>query len=718
MNEAQLKTFVRHAFQLSDAGLKTAKKANPVLADVMLEVRRMVEALPNPEHITRELVWKSLQPQVKRLMMQYNDALGRELAQSLVDMQPGDVMAAGKQMEHIGIKPSPESLQPPPISAGELKVNDVKLQKWFSSGNNELSIWAKSNFDSINKTVQRGIFEALPTNDIAKQIIQEAGLGGIGGTRIAGNTQAGKIYRQAQTLARTAIAEQNHQINEQVWDANKEAMEAAGVEYEWVAALDSKTCPTCAPLDGQTYKSREAAPPWPIHMNCRCSVVASTDSDDLRQQTGQEISKEPFKYKGKTLKEISGGKPYKKMSPKQKAEWDEATSKGGLYASKVKVNGEWYHRKTKTSQGKNYADYIGKANKETQVQFFGSERRAEVFRKQVADGRDPREAMVAMLRGSKDDKTWRPSKTQAEKGVTWKKNDQVKATWKPSAKKVPVAAKAKPKAAIATQKAELQQAIAEAKKSAAAKLAKPVEPEVKVTVPERPSKPGKAPPQPKFKTKDTNYDYDKNWEKLGYKDRKAYKKVRSDVVEWTGNEFEGVRAAQFYEAQKAGLDLNSYESLEVRRLEKGEHRYYGKMGERLEEFVQRAPKYEGTLRRGVALNTKEEVMDMIERYSKGEKGKALESWTTDKGVSDRFAWGNRKVKPQRVTVLVEDNRVGAPINAISGFDDEFEVLVPKGVRYELLEVQEQSVKGKGKDGGPVYGMDHTNWVVKLRQVVD
>ena len=74
-------------------------------------------------------------------------------------------------------------------------------------------------------------------------------------------------------------------------------------------------------------------------------------------------------------------------------------------------------------------------------------------------------------------------------------------------------------------------------------------------------------------------------------------------------------------------------------------------------------------------------------------------------------------KPERVSIIVEDNRVGVPINKISGFDDEFEVLVPSGVRYEVVEVQETFVKGR-KGGGPVDAMDHTDWIVKLRQVVD
>ena len=223
--------------------------------------------------------------------------------------------------------------------------------------------------------------------------------------------------------------------------------------------------------------------------------------------------------------------------------------------------------------------------------------------------------------------------------------------------------------------------------------------------------------KPKYRTTDTNYDYEKNWEKLGYETKAKYRKVKTDVVDWSGEDFEGVRAAQFHKIQKAGGELNSYEKLQVRRLESGEARSFGKMAERLEDFVERAPKFDGELRRGVALSKPEEVKDLIERYSKGEKNKALESWTSEKFVSDRFAAGNRFPKAHRVTIVVENNTKGAPINAISGFDDEFEILVPSGVRYEIVEVKETFVKGV-KGANPADAMDHTDYVLKLREVTD
>jgi ribosome-binding factor A len=358
----------------------------------------------------RELQWKGQRPAIESLLMQYNNELGRQVNKSMVEMAGIDELAAERQLKNINITPVLGTAEAAAaVSIPDIKVNDAKLQKWFTAGRGELSLWAKQNFDSINKTVQRGIFEGLETKTIASQIIQESGLAGIKGVKIAGDTVAAKVYRQAANLARTAIAEQNHQINERVWDANKEAMK--GVQYEWVATMDSKTCPTCSELAGQVRDSRDDFPDYPIHMGpCRCNVVPY-DPDDPNEITGQEISKAPFTYKGKTLDEIGEGKRYRDMSPAQKAKWDEALSKGGLYSTKVKVNGEMYYRKTKTikiKKGQNpHAQFIAKASKETQDEFFGSRARAELFRREVERGADPQETMVRMLRGPRDDKKWR-----------------------------------------------------------------------------------------------------------------------------------------------------------------------------------------------------------------------------------------------------------------------------------------------------------------------
>ena len=396
MNEKQLGTFGRHAFRLTDAGHIAAKAANPALAETMGLIRRIVDNLPPPGNYMRELYWRGQRPAVESLLEMEAKAQERELLKVMSEIAPIDEDVAKRQLKNIGITPTlgttgVESA----VLLSEIKINDRKLRDWFNGGKGELSQWTKQNFKLVNQTVQRGIFEGVETKTIASQIIRESGLAGFKGVKISGDTVAARIYRQAQTLARTAIAEQNHQINERVWKANEEAMK--GVKYEWVAALDSKTCEICAPMDGRITDTREEQEDWPIHPNCRCQVIPFNENDPTDVNV-QEISKAPFTYKGKTLDEMT------------KAERDVALS-NGLYASKVKVNGESFYRKSKTiqtGQGRNrYVEYMAKANKETQDQFFGSPARADLFRREVERGADPQETLARMLRGPRDDKKWR-----------------------------------------------------------------------------------------------------------------------------------------------------------------------------------------------------------------------------------------------------------------------------------------------------------------------
>ena len=396
MNEKQLGTFGRHAFRLTDAGHIAAKAANPALAETMGLIRRIVDNMPAPGNYMRELYWKGQRPAVESLLEMEAKAQERELLKVMSEIAPIDEDVAKRQLKNIGITPKlgttgVESA----VLLSEIKINDRKLNDWFNGGKGELSQWTKQNFKLVNQVVQRGIFEGVETKTIASQIIRESGLAGFKGVKISGDTVAARIYRQAQTLARTAVAEQNHQINERVWKVNEEAMK--GVKYEWVAALDSRTCEICAPMDGRITNTREEQEDWPIHPNCRCQVIPFNENDPTDVNV-QEISKAPFTYKGKTLDEMT------------KAERDVALS-NGLYASKVKVNGESFYRKSRTiqtGQGRNrYVEYMAKANKETQDQFFGSPARADLFRREVERGADPQETLARMLRGPRDDRKWR-----------------------------------------------------------------------------------------------------------------------------------------------------------------------------------------------------------------------------------------------------------------------------------------------------------------------
>ena len=173
-------------------------------------------------------------------------------------------------------------------------------------------------------------------------------------------------------LSRTAIQDYNRQVKEEVWKANEDTFKELGLKYEWVSALDSRTCQTCAPLDGAVKDSKDDFPSTPVHVNCRCQVVLIDPEDPGRVRYGQQA-------------------------------YDQQPSGEGTYKTKKKVKGENLFRKnvevaTVKGQSPRYADFLANANRTTQAMFFGGGNagatRAQQFRNAVKAGKSPQKALI------------------------------------------------------------------------------------------------------------------------------------------------------------------------------------------------------------------------------------------------------------------------------------------------------------------------------------
>ena len=524
---------------------------------------------------------------------------------------------------------------------------------------------AESQADLFSMKVRNGLLTGEPIDRIAKDLKGRLRFGqpamSLRQMQQAGGQLTSMANHQVSTIVRTSVNQVANASSQQVYKANQDVTK----KYEYLATLDGRTSPICRSLDGQTFVYGQGPTP-PQHFNCRSTTKPIVD------YKGLGIEPPPEDTRASASGPVPEGMTY--------GEWLKAqplkTKQEVLGASKVK-----YFEKLSERVGPTKA-----------IRMFVS--------------RDGSELTLAQLKAKTD---------RMKPKVTPKAAAQAKEKAEQAAKaKAAAAVKAK-QAAAAKAKAEAQQKAAQAKAAAEAKSIASKQAAVKAQASKKAASESSL--NKRGRTADTNYDYDKNWEKLGYDKKTQYRKAKEDIVEWSGNEFEGVRAAQFADARDRGVELNDYERLQTRRLEKGEQRTAGNRARRLEDFIDRAPKYDGTIRRGVALDTREDVLNTIERYNSGKRNLAIESWTTDSSVSNRFAMGNGDPRPQRMSVLVEGNTKGAPINSISGFDDEFEVLVPSGVRYEVVDVKETFVKGNPK-GGPTMKTDHTDWVVTLREIKD
>ena len=369
MNSRQLSLFIAHAFALERYGEDAVKIANPALRAAILRVQEIIRIRFPQESLLRDKALREMMPAVAEALKPYNRAFAESLVGEMTRHTPDIQNAAIEMIERAG-PVAPPLISPVPVASSvqavlNSKVNNTKLLHLFDINQDKaMSVWVKSNIDVIQSEVRKGIIDGTVTNKIADNIAPNA---------------ERRIRSMARAVSRTAVQDYNRQVHQQVWDANADALE--GLEYEFVAALDSRTCPTCAPQDGKQFPRRDQFDIQPpVHVNCRCRLVLTDpeDEDDIRNGI-----------------QLSPVKPGEKKPPSS-----------DYYATKVKVKGKEFWRKSVTSEGNVYADYLANSNTVTQAQFFGGGQlgsdRAGWFSEAVKKNIPPERALQKMLVGPAD----------------------------------------------------------------------------------------------------------------------------------------------------------------------------------------------------------------------------------------------------------------------------------------------------------------------------
>ena len=362
MNSEQLRLFINGAFGSEADARKVRKLLTPYLQRSLDEIRQLVELLPD-ESLARQREWRALLEQVDRILEPYNDAFAIELSRQL----PLSGAAAAEETTLMlkSVVPQTAGLVPPAAIMADstkfllnTKVNERRVLGFFIPEEaGKPSPFTKSVRRRIDQIVTGGIIRGESTAKIASNL----------------PTQLKKqLEGQEMAFARTAIQDYNRQVKEEVWNANRDAFARLGLKYEWVSALDSRTCPTCAPLDGEVRGAKGDFPKTPVHVNCRCQVVLVDPEDPGKIRYGQEAMVEKPSGEGayKTQKAVKGEKLYRR------------------------------NREVKTVDGKSprYADFLATADRKTQQMFFGGGNagsiRADDFRKAINRGDDPQRALI------------------------------------------------------------------------------------------------------------------------------------------------------------------------------------------------------------------------------------------------------------------------------------------------------------------------------------
>ena len=359
MNSEQLRLFINGAFGNEADARKVRAALAPYLRQTFDEIRRLIDLLPD-ESLVRQREWRALLATIEEKLLPYNDAFAIELSRQL----PVSGAAAAEETTLMlkSVVPRTAGLVPPELIMADstkfllqTKVGNQRVLGMFAPVEGK-SPFTTSIRRSIDRIVTGGIIRGEETKVIAAKMIPQL------------NKQ---MASQAMALARTAIQDYNRQVKEAVWNANEDSFARLGLKYEWVAALDSRTCQTCAPLDGDVKDKKTDFPATPVHVNCRCQVVLVDPEDPGKIRYGQQA-------------------------------YDQQPTGKGVYKTKKKVKGEELFRKNvevKTVDGKSprYADFLANSNRTTQAMFFGGGNpgavRAERFRRMIKNGRSPQDAL-------------------------------------------------------------------------------------------------------------------------------------------------------------------------------------------------------------------------------------------------------------------------------------------------------------------------------------
>lgn len=375
MNESQLKSLVRQAFALQNAADRAVLDTDLLLGRVMLQVKRLVETLPE-ESLLRQKSWRELSALIKQELAPYAQVLRQAVYREQGIAWPGMADYAAREARYAGAKliPSPGAPSSPSVVAAvdRALVGKATFKRLFTPKRGGVSPYVESMYNVVNKRVQTGILKGLTTKQIADEVVHETILRGVPGVSLNTNSSVRTIRAQAMAMSRTITQDVQFQVKKQFWNENRDALE--GFVYQWSATLDSRTCQTCAPLDGKRYDKEADAPALPVHVNCRCDLLLIDREDEFWNESNDMVGTQ-----------VTEKKTDRSMS------------------TKVKVKGEMLYREKVQFKGDDYADYLASSNATTQKEFFGGgragEARRRIYRSRLKRGDSPQAVLESMLTG-------------------------------------------------------------------------------------------------------------------------------------------------------------------------------------------------------------------------------------------------------------------------------------------------------------------------------
>jgi SPP1 gp7 family putative phage head morphogenesis protein len=237
----------------------------PLLVTSIVVIRRLIVAYIPDDGLSRHVAYTAVKPRLEEALVTFNDAFALRLSAALEQLQSTTLGMAFDHLQSDGI--------PFVFLTSDQWLDEVRvfggwtLRQYFQR--RSPSQFMKEILRLVDRTVQRGLLQGLPTEEIARQIVPEViSRGGRPSLTIRKGTILNAIRNRVEGTIAQAIWTVATHSERQVWQ------ESDVSQWIWSAILDERTCPICTPLDGQVEESRDDFPySPPVHPNCRCRIL-------------------------------------------------------------------------------------------------------------------------------------------------------------------------------------------------------------------------------------------------------------------------------------------------------------------------------------------------------------------------------------------------------------------------------------------------------------
>ncbi len=247
-----------------------ATRLRLALLEAFAHLRLILQRLPD-DGLARRLLYQQLRPSLEEALVPLNDALAATLSLEVWAFQRrARILAAN----WLGTPDLPD--EAPEALMRSIRFLAHTLATYFER--HSPSQFMREILRLVDRTVERGILEGTPTAALLQQVLPETTRRGQRLYVIRRGTIANAVRARIDAIISAALWQTYSTQADRVW-TSATPPDGPTLLWEWSAILDPRTCPICAPLDGQRRPTPDGFGVTPqVHPNCRCVVIPITVS--------------------------------------------------------------------------------------------------------------------------------------------------------------------------------------------------------------------------------------------------------------------------------------------------------------------------------------------------------------------------------------------------------------------------------------------------------